>query len=76
MGGTGLTDEYRRREQLLDVKAENIKDAAQNYLIDRVQNNEVAIAVLGKWKEWVKPGDGWDTFPLSLEPEKEEKIKL
>lgn len=67
----------RRREQLLGVGARNIQEVAQKYLVGKIEKREMAIAVLGEKKEWVRPEDHWDTFPLSIEPESSmEKVKL
>ncbi|KAL7276847.1 Mitochondrial presequence protease [Rhizina undulata] len=76
----GITDDMRqtRREQLLDVKIQDIKDVAQKYLIEPIRQRQTATAVLGEKRDWVKTEDDWNTFPLSLEPEdpSEGKIKL
>lgn len=59
------------------MTARDVQRVAQTYLVDQIERRKMATAVLGEKKEWVKPEDGWDTFPLSLEPEaKSDKVKL
>jgi len=72
----GITDDMRqtRRERLLDVKINDIREAANHYLIDRIRAQRTAIAVLGERKEWL---DGsWNVFPLSLEGDSSEAEKV
>lgn len=54
----------------------DVKRVAQTYLVEQIEKEDVAVAVLGEKKEWVKAEEGWDTFPLSLEPETKDKVKL
>lgn len=54
----------------------DVKRVAQKYLVEQIDKEDVAVAVLGEKKEWVKAEEGWDTFPLSLEPETKDKVKL
>lgn len=54
----------------------DVKRVAQTYLVEQIEKEDVAVAVLGEKKEWVKAEAGWDTFPLSLEPETKDKVKL
>lgn len=54
----------------------DVKRVAQKYLVEQIEKEDVAVAVLGEKKEWVKAEEGWDTFPLSLEPETKDKVKL
>jgi len=65
----GITDEMRqrRREQLLDVKVNDIREAAQKYLIDQIRARKLAVVVLGEQKEWVD--DEWKILPLGLDPQ-------
>ncbi|RPA92156.1 hypothetical protein L873DRAFT_1710960 [Choiromyces venosus 120613-1] len=73
----GITDDMRqtRRERLLDVNVNDIRDVAQRYLIDQVRKMS-AVAVLGEKKDWATPEEGWNVFPLNIEPDEPEKIKL
>lgn len=54
----------------------DVKRVAQTYLVGQIEKEDVAVAVLGEKKEWVRAEEGWDTFPLSLEPETKDKVKL
>lgn len=54
----------------------DVKRVAQTYLVEQIEKEDVAVAVLGEKKEWVRAEEGWDTFPLSLEPETKDKVKL
>lgn len=76
--GTGLIVwcGCRRRERLLAVTARDVQRVAQTYLVEQIEKQDVAVAVLGEKKDWIKSEDGWDTFPLSLEPETKDKVKL
>lgn len=58
------------------MTARDVQRVAQTYLVEQIEKQDVAVAVLGEKKDWVKAEDGWDTFPLSLEPEVKDKIKL
>lgn len=49
--------EQNKREQLLDVKKEDIREVAQRYLVEGMKN--ARIAVLGEKKDWVKEEAGW-----------------
>ncbi|KAG0638487.1 Metalloenzyme, LuxS/M16 peptidase-like protein [Tuber brumale] len=73
----GITDDMRqtRREQLLDVGVNDIRDVAQRYLINQVRRMS-AVAVLGEKKDWATPEEGWDIFPLNIKPDEPEKVKL
>lgn len=68
---------YRRRGQLLDVGINDVRNAASRYLIQQIQAEQTATAVLGEQKEWLD--ESWNIFPLSLENEPKsltEKIVL
>ncbi|KAI9814904.1 MAG: Mitochondrial presequence protease [Thelocarpon impressellum] len=62
----GVSDEMmqRRREQLLDVKAEDVKQVAQRYVVERVDSGN--LVVLGKKKDWVQEQDGWKPRDLGM----------
>lgn len=60
-------DEYRRREQLLDVSIADIRQAAQKYLVNQIAANQTAVAVLGENKDLYDKT--WNIFPLSLDPQ-------
>ncbi|KAF2094043.1 hypothetical protein NA57DRAFT_47202 [Rhizodiscina lignyota] len=54
----------KRREQLLDVTAEDVSKVAQEYLVDGA--SKASLAVLGAQKDWVKGSDGWDVKDLGM----------
>lgn len=63
---SGIDDamEQAKREQMLDVKKEAVREVAQKYLVDGISNARVA--VLGEKKEWVKERDGWTVKKMEL----------
>ncbi|KAI1390856.1 Metalloenzyme, LuxS/M16 peptidase-like protein [Hypoxylon trugodes] len=52
---SGVTHEMqqRRREQLLDVSKDQVREVAQKYIVDALAKEEERIAFLGKKQEWV-----------------------
>ncbi|KAF3064031.1 Mitochondrial presequence protease [Daldinia childiae] len=52
---SGVTDEMqqKRREQLLDVSKDQVREAAQKYIVDALANGEERITFLGKKQDWV-----------------------
>ena len=64
LSGVDQTMEQKKREQLLDVKREDLRDVAQRYLVEGMK--DVRIAVLGEKKNWVKEEDGWSIKKIEL----------
>ena len=56
--------EQVKREQLLDVRKEDLRDLAQKYLVDAMER--ARLAVLGERKDWVKEQDGWEIKESSV----------
>ncbi|KAL9101766.1 MAG: hypothetical protein Q9163_003013 [Psora crenata] len=57
--------EQRKREQLLDVKKEDIRDVAQKYLVEGMK--DAKIAVLGEKKGWIGgEEEGWNIKNVEL----------
>jgi len=56
--------EQVRREQLLDVTAEQVRDVAQEYVVEGLEKGKERVVFLGEKKEWV--GEEW----------KEEELKI
>lgn len=56
---SGITEEMRqkKREQLLDVTKDQVKEAAQKYLVDAIERGEDRAAFLGEKQAWVD--DQW-----------------
>ncbi|KAI3339886.1 Metalloenzyme, LuxS/M16 peptidase-like protein [Ustulina deusta] len=52
---SGITDEMqqKRREQLLDVKEDQVREVAQKYIIDGLAKQSEQTAFLGKKQDWV-----------------------
>ncbi|KAI0166745.1 Metalloenzyme, LuxS/M16 peptidase-like protein [Hypoxylon sp. FL1284] len=51
----GITDEMqqKRREQLLDVSKDQVREVAQEYIVDALAKQEERITFLGKKQDWV-----------------------
>ncbi|CAG8977930.1 hypothetical protein HYALB_00001810 [Hymenoscyphus albidus] len=64
---SGVTDEMQqeRREQLLDVTAEQVRDVAQRYVVDPLARGEGSMVFLGEKKGWV--GSEWVVKELGME---------
>jgi Zn-dependent M16 (insulinase) family peptidase len=55
----------KRREQLLDVTSEDVKNAAEEFLVKGIECANTA--VLGARKDWVKESDGWTIRDLGMD---------
>ena len=64
LSGIDENMEQVKREQLLDVTKEQVREVAQKYLVEGM--NSASLAVLGERKEWVKDSDGWDIRTLDM----------
>ncbi|KAL6716506.1 Mitochondrial presequence protease [Lecanora helva] len=62
--GIDFAMEQTKREQMLDVRREDVRDIAQRYLVDGMKESKVA--VLGEQKEWVIENEGWVIKKLEL----------
>ena len=56
--------EQTKREQLLDVKKEDIREVAQRYLVEGMKDAKVT--VLGEQKDWIKEEAGWSIKSIDL----------
>ena len=61
----------QHREQLLDVTARDVQEAAQKYLVEGMKNSR--LAVLGEEKDWFKKEEGWTVSDLSVVQSEHEK---
>lgn len=63
---SGITEEMRqkKREQLLDVSKDQVKEAAQKYLVDAMEKGEERMAFLGERQSWVD--DSWKTHEMNV----------
>ena len=64
LSGVDEDMEQRKRDQLLDVAKEDVRDVAQKYLVEGMK--DVRIAVLGEKKDWVEEADGWSIKNIEL----------
>ncbi|RDW93864.1 pitrilysin family metalloprotease cym1 [Aspergillus mulundensis] len=63
---SGVTHEMdqRWREQVLDVTAKDVNEAAQTFLVDGTRRS---VCLLGEKKDWAE-SDGWEVRKLSINP--------
>ncbi|KAH7131999.1 Metalloenzyme, LuxS/M16 peptidase-like protein [Dendryphion nanum] len=63
---SGITDDMlqTRRERLLDVTADDVQRVADEFLVKRA--SESNIAVLGEKKDWANSTNGWDIRDLGM----------
>ena len=63
---SGIDEEMEqiKREQLLDVTQDDVREVAQRFLVDGI--DQANLAILGEKKEWVKEIDGWEIKNLEL----------
>ncbi|KAG6015821.1 Mitochondrial presequence protease [Claviceps pusilla] len=56
---SGITEEMKqkKREQLLDVSKDQVKEVAQKYLVEAIEKGEERVAFLGERPSWVD--DSW-----------------
>ena len=68
LSGVDEEMEQRRRERLLDVKKEDVRDVAQRWLVEGMEGGKERLVVLGerKGKEWVRESEGWDVRDLGM----------
>ena len=64
LSGIDEVMEQTKREQLLDVKKEDLREVAQKYLVESMENAKVA--VLGEKKDWAKEEEGWSIKKIEL----------
>ncbi|KAJ0166430.1 Mitochondrial presequence protease [Colletotrichum tanaceti] len=52
---SGITEEMKqkRREQLLDVSKDQVRDVAQTYIVDALKEEQERVAFLGEKRSWV-----------------------
>ena len=57
LSGIDENMEQRKREQLLDVTKEELREAAHKYIVEKMR--DARLAILGEKKDWIKESDGW-----------------
>jgi Zn-dependent M16 (insulinase) family peptidase len=62
----GITEEMsqRRREELLDVSREQVRDVAQRYVVDALEGQKERMVFLGEKREWV--GGEWKVVEMDI----------
>jgi Zn-dependent M16 (insulinase) family peptidase len=65
LSGVDPEMQQKRREQLLDVTAEDVKNAAERFLVKGIDG--ASTAILGARKDWVKESDGWTIRDLGMD---------
>jgi Zn-dependent M16 (insulinase) family peptidase len=65
----GVTEEMiqKRREQLLDVTKEQVRDVAEKYIVESLLKNESRLVFLGEKKEWVD--ETWEIRNMGIAQE-------
>ena len=64
LSGVDEAMEQSKREQLLDVKKEDLREVAQRYLVEGMK--DARITVLGEKKDWVSKEAGWSIKSMEL----------
>ena len=66
----GVTEDMRqtRREQLLDVSREQVRDVAQRYLVDGLAKQAERVVFLGEQQPWVDPAS-WTVEEMNVKTE-------
>ncbi|KAL8924601.1 MAG: hypothetical protein Q9208_003916 [Pyrenodesmia sp. 3 TL-2023] len=64
LSGVDEEMDQRKRQQLLDVKIQDVVDVAQEYLVDGMVN--ASVAVLGEEKDLFPSADGWNSRRLQM----------
>jgi len=55
-----------RREKLLDVKVDDVREVANKYLANPPKDQKKAVAVLGEHNDWVEK-EGWVVLNMAFE---------
>ena len=66
LSGVDEEMEQKKREQLLDVRQETVKEVAQQFLVEGIEKTN--LVVLGEPKEWLQERDGWEIKNLKMAP--------
>lgn len=65
LAGVDEDMEQKHREELLDVKAQDVNRVADEYLVKKF--GEANITALGKTQDWVNPEQGWMVMPMDIQ---------
>jgi Zn-dependent M16 (insulinase) family peptidase len=63
---SGITEEMKqkKREQLLDVSKDQVKEVAHKYLVDAIEKGQERVAFLGERQSWVD--DSWTVQEMNV----------
>lgn len=64
LSGVDEAMEQQKREQLLDVRKENIREVTQKYLMDEI--DKAHFTVVGEKKQWLEGEGGWEIKNLHI----------
>lgn len=73
---SGVTDDMiqERRERLLDVTKEQVREVAQKYIVDALEQGQGRMVFLGEKKPWV---DGsWETKAMGISSSQEQELEI
>lgn len=66
LSGVDHEMQQTRREQLLDVTAEQVKDVAQKFLVEPIESGRVHTAVLGAKQDFFTEEKGWSVKEMGM----------
>lgn len=64
LSGIDEVMEQKMREQLLDVTNRDVKEAAEQFVVQGM--NKASVAILGEKKDWVKESEGWKIEEINV----------
>lgn len=64
LSGVDEDMEQKKREQLLDVRQETVKEVAHQFLVEGIKRAN--LAVLGQQNEWLQESNGWEIKNLKM----------
>lgn len=71
---SGVSDEMmqERRERLLDVTKEQVREVAQQYVVDALEKDQGRMAFLGEKKDWVD--SSWEVLDMGISAQEPEIV--
>ena len=64
LDGVDYEMQQQRRERLLDVTKDHVRDVAGKYVVDAAQKESNSV-LLGERKEWMSEREGWHEMPMN-----------
>lgn len=73
---SGITEDMQqeRRERMLDVTKEQVKDVAQRYIVEGIERDRNQLVFLGERKPWVD--STWETIEMGVGGKPEEDVQV